>query len=87
MVDAVARQRYAGETRPVTVKQRVQEASGTHPGRVEATSETREAMVTRFDGDSDHGGADHVDDGVPATTVGKMTKQEWIKHYSIETKL
>ena len=69
------------------VKQRVQKASGTHPGRVEATSETGEAIVTRFDGDSDHGGADLVDDGVPATAVGKMTKQEWIKHYSIETKL
>ena len=87
MADAVARQCYAGETRPATVKQRVQEASGTHPGRVEATSETGEAMVTRFDGDSDHGGAGLVDDAVPATAVGKMTKQEWIKHYSIETKL
>ena len=58
-----------------------------HPERVEATSETGEALVTRFNGDSDHGGADLVDDGVPATAVGKMTKQEWIKHYSIETKL
>ena len=44
-------------------------------------------MVTRFDGDSDHGGADLVDDGVLATAVGKTTKQEWIKHYSIQTKL
>ena len=44
-------------------------------------------MVTRFDDDSDHGGADLFNDGVPATAVGKMTKQEWIKHYSIETKL
>ena len=43
--------------------------------------------MTRFDGDSDHGGADLVDDGVLATVVGKMTKQEWIKHYYIETKL
>ena len=71
MADAVARQRYADETRPVTVKQRVQEESGTHPGRVEATCEIGEAMVTRFDGDSDHGGADLVDDGVPATAVAK----------------
>ena len=58
-----------------------------HPDYVEATSKTREAMVTRFDSDSDHGGADLVDDGVSATAVGKTTKQEWIKHYSIETKL
>ena len=83
MADAVARQRYAGETRPVTVKQRVQEASVAHPECVEATSETGEAMVTCFDGDSDHGGADLVDDGVPTTAVGKTTKQERIKHHSI----
>ena len=43
--------------------------------------------MTRFDGDSDHGGVELVDDGVPATAVGKTTKQEWIKHYIIETKL
>ena len=43
--------------------------------------------MTRFDGDSDHGGADLIDDGVPTTAVGKMTKQEYIKHYSIKTKL
>ena len=83
MADAVARRRYAGETRPVMVKQRVQEASVAHPECVEATSETGEAMVTRFDGDSDHGGADLVDNGVLATAVGKTTKQEQIKHHSI----
>ena len=44
-------------------------------------------MVTRFDGDSDHGGANLVNDGVSVTAVDKMTKQEWIKHYSIEMKL
>ena len=57
-----------------------------HPDRVEATSENGEAMVTRFDGDRDHGGADLVDDSVPATAVGKMSRQEWNKHYNIETK-
>jgi len=41
----------------------------------------------RVDGDSGHGGADIIDDGVSATAVGKMTKQEWIKHHIIETKL
>ena len=86
MVDAVARQHYAGETRPVTVKQRVQEASVAYPECVEATSETGEAMVTRFDGDSDHGGVDLVDDGVPATAAVKISKQEWNKHYNIEMK-
>ena len=86
MVDAMARQRYAGETSPVTVKQRVQEASVAHPDRVEATSETGEAVVTRFDGDRDHGGADLTDDGVSATAVDKMSRQEWNEHYSITTK-
>ena len=86
MADAVARQCYAGETRLVTVKQRVQEASVAHPECVEATSETGEATRTCFDGDQDHGGADLVDDSVPATVVGKTSRQEWNKHYSIETK-
>ena len=43
--------------------------------------------MTHFDGDRDHGGADLVDDSVSSTTVGKTSKQEWNKHYSIETKL
>ena len=42
--------------------------------------------MTRVDGDSGQGGADFVDDGVPATAVGKMSRQEWNKHYSIKTK-
>ena len=86
MADAVARQRYASKIRPVTVKQRVQEASVAHPDHVEATSETGEAKVTCFDGDRDHDRADLVDDSVPATAVGKTSRQEWNKHYSIETK-
>ena len=57
-----------------------------HPDRVAATSETGEAKATRFDGDRDHGGADLVDDSVSATAVGKTSRQEWNKHYSIEAK-
>ena len=44
-------------------------------------------MVTRFDSDSNHGRADLIDDGVTVTVVGKTTKQERIKHHSVETKL
>ena len=86
MADVVARQRYVGEIRPVTVKQRVQEASVAHPDRVEATGETGEATVTRFDGDRDHGGADLVDNSVQATAVGKTSRQELNEHYSIVMK-
>ena len=57
-----------------------------HPDRVEATSETGEAKVTCFDGDWDHDGVDLVDDSVPAAAMGKTSRQEWNKHYSIETK-
>ena len=83
MADVASRQCYAGRIRLVTVKQRVQEALVAHPKCVEAMSETGEAMVTRFDGDSDHNGADLIDDGVLATAVGKTTKQEQIKHHRI----
>ena len=58
-----------------------------HPDRVEATSETGEAMVTRFDGDRDHSGGNHIDDSVPAIAVAKTSRQEWNEHYSIEMKL
>ena len=57
-----------------------------HPECVEATRETGEAMVTRFDGDRDHGGEDLVDDGVSTTAVGKTSRQEWNKHYCIKMK-
>ena len=52
-----------------------------HPDRVEATGETEEATGTRFNGDQDHGGADLVDDSVPATAVGKTSKQQVIEHH------
>ena len=42
--------------------------------------------MTRVDGDSGHGGADFVGDGVLVTAVSKTTKQERIKHHRVETK-
>ena len=87
MADATARWCYAGESGPVEIKQKAREGSAAHHDHVGAKNETGEATVTRVDSDGGHGGADFVDDGVLATAVGKMTKQEWIKHHSIETKL
>jgi len=87
MVDVVAQHRYAGEIRPVEIKQKAYKGSTGHPECVEAKNETGEATVTRVDGDSGHGGADFVGDGVLTTAVGKTTKQERIKHHSIEMKL
>jgi len=87
MADAVAWHRYADETRPVEIIQKAWKGSAAHPERVEAKNETGWATVTWVDGDSDHGGADFVGDGVPMTAVSKTTKQEWIKHHSVKTKL
>ena len=86
MADATARWCYASDRRLVAVKQRVQEAPVAHPERVGAKSETGEATVTRDDVHGDHGGAKIIGDGTPATAVGKMTKQQGIKHHRIETK-
>ena len=43
--------------------------------------------MTRFDGDSDHGGADFADGGVPVTTVGKTSKQQVIEHHGNKAEL
>ena len=87
MEDATARWCYAGESRPVEIKQKAWEGLAAHHDHVGAKNETGEATVTRVDGDSGHGGAKFVDDGVSVTVVGKMTKQEWIKYHVIEMKL
>ena len=81
----MTRQRYAGETRPVEIKQKAREGSAAHHDHVGAKNETREATVTRVNVDSGHGGADFVNGGVPATVVGKTSKQQWIKHHDNET--
>jgi hypothetical protein len=75
MADAVTRQRYAGETRPVEIKQKAWEGSAAHHDHVGAKNETGEATVTWVDVDIGHDGADFIDGGVPVTVVGKMINQ------------
>ena len=43
--------------------------------------------MTRFDCDSDHGGADFVDGGVSVTAVGKTSKQQVIEHHGNKAEL
>jgi len=86
MADMVAWLCYAGDTSAVAVKQTAREEPGAHPEHVEAKSETGEATVTRDDVDSGHGGVKLVGDGDTTTAVGKTTKQQGIKHHSIEMK-
>ena len=87
MAGTTARPRYADDMKLVELKQRIQEAPVARPERVEARSEIGEATERRDDVHGDHGGANIVDDGVPATAVIKTSKQQRIKHHSIETKL
>ena len=75
MANAVARQRYAGDMKPVELKQRIQEAPVAHPERVEARSEVGETMERRDDDHGDHGGAKIVGEEEPVTAVVKMSNQ------------
>ena len=59
MADATAWRRYAGNRRPVAVKQRVQEASVAHPERVGVKDRAKGATKRWFDDQSKHGGAKH----------------------------
>ena len=87
MADAIAWWSYAGNRRPVAVKQRVQEALVAHPKRVGVKSEVGGATVTLVDVHGDHGEAKLVGGGVPVTIVGKTTKQQGSKHHGIEMEL
>ena len=86
MADTAARWRYADETKLKTVKQKAQEEPGAHPDHVEGDGQAGGTTERWVDVHGGHGEAEIVDEDVPATAVGKMTKQQWIKHHNIETK-
>ena len=86
MADTAARQRYTGETKPKTVKQKAQEESGAHPDHVEGNGQAGGTTERWVDVHGGHGEAEIVGEGEPATAVIKTSKQHRIKHHSIETK-
>ena len=61
--------RYAGETRPVAVKQSTREESGAHPKHARAEIWTEGATENRVVDHSRHGGEADVDGGVPVSVV------------------
>ena len=79
--------RYAGETRPVAVKQMAQEHSGAHPYHAGVDGRTEGTTERRVDVHNTYGGATTVGGGVPATAVIKMIKQPVIEHHGIKVKL
>ena len=67
----MARQRYAGDVKPVELKQRIQETTVAHPEHVEARSEVGEATKRRDDDHGDHGGAN--------STTAMLQRLRWRK--------
>ena len=85
--DRTARLHYAGETRPVAVKQMAQEDSGAHPDHTGVDGRTGGSTERRVDVHSTYGGATTVGGDVPVTAVIKMIKQLVIEHHRIKAKL
>ena len=87
MADATARRRYAGDRRPITVKQMTREEPGAHPDHVEGDGRAGGTTERRVDGHSDHGRARIVGGGVLTTVVHKTVTQPSKKHHGIVAKL
>ena len=87
MVDTAERLHYAGETRPVEIKQSAWEGSAAHPERDGAKSEVGGSTEMLVDGHSGHGGASNGDDGAPVAAVDKRSNQPVIEHHGNKAKL
>ena len=71
MEDAAARRCYTCDRSLVTLKHTAREEPGAHLEHVEGDGRARGTTERRVDGHSEHGGANHVGDGVPVATVEK----------------
>ena len=79
MADTVERLHYAGETRPVEIKQSAWEGSAAHPERDGAKSEVGGSTEMLVDGHSGHGGASNGDG--QGTKTFTMTRRIDLWHY------
>ena len=87
MAATTARLRYAGDRRPVAVKQTTREEPGAHPEHVEGDGRPGGTTDRRVDGHSDHGGASNDDGDVPVAALVEMINQPVIEHHGIKAKL
>ena len=81
------RLRYAGEEKPVAVKQKAWEDSVAHPEDTRAERGTGGATEKRVGDRSKHGGASYVDGGVSVAAVDERINQQGTKHYGNMAKL
>jgi len=87
MADTAARRCYAGDRRPVAVKQIAREEPEAHPEHVEGDGRAGGTMDRRVDGLCDHGGAIDGDGDFSVTVVDKRSNQLVIKHHKNKVKL
>ena len=87
MADTAARRCYAGDRRPVAVKQIAREEPEAHPEHVEGDGRAGGTTDRRVDGRSDHGGAIDGDGNFLVAAVDKTVNQPVTKHHGNKAEL
>jgi len=87
MAATTTRLRYAGEIRPVELKQTAWEGLAAHPKHDWTERRTGGATEKRVDCHSNHGDASNVDGGVPTTAKDNRSNQEVTEHHGNMVKL
>ena len=78
---------YAGETRPIEIKQSAWEGSAAHPERDGAKSEVGGSTEMLVDDYCGHGGASNGDDGALVAAVDKRSNQPVIECHGNKAEL
>ena len=87
MADAEAQRHYAGDRRPVAVKQTTREEPGAHAEHVEDDGRAGGTTDWRVNGHSDHSGAIFDDGDALVAAVNKTVNQSGKKHHKNKEEL